>query len=160
MPLYVGEYIANTMHLSITEHGAFFRLLLHQWQHHGELPSSDRDNAIICGMSPAEWAEIKPTIMDLFTVRSWWGETVAEAAVGVGRPLSPTRPSLPPSLKEAVRQRDGNRCQYCGASDGPMEIDHRLPWSRGGKHELENLALACLPCNRDKRAMTVEEWRG
>ncbi len=73
-------------------------------------------------------------------------------------PRPPTRPGLPPSLRRMVFERDGNRCFYCGATDGPFEIDHMWPWSRGGAHIPENLAVACRPCNRSKGSMSLEEW--
>lgn len=33
-----------------------------------------------------------------------------------------------------------------------------LPECRGGSHELENLCIACIPCNRNKGEMTSEEY--
>lgn len=59
-----------------------------------------------------------------------------------------------------ILERDGARCCYCQAEAGPFEIDHVLPIARGGTHEVENLVVACRPCNRSKKDRTVEEWRG
>lgn len=33
-----------------------------------------------------------------------------------------------------------------------MEVDHILPWSKGGSDELYNLQPLCKPCNRSKSA--------
>lgn len=41
-----------------------------------------------------------------------------------------------------------------------LEVDHIMPWSRGGTHARENPQALCLPCNRSKWAKTMEEWRG
>lgn len=68
------------------------------------------------------------------------------------------RPPIPAAVREAIKRRDGDTCRYCGCSDGPFEIDHVFPWSRGGEHTVENLVIACKPCNRDKRDKTIEEW--
>ena len=38
-------------------------------------------------------------------------------------------------------------------------IDHIIPISRGGKHELDNLAFACRKCNLRKGNKTPEEYR-
>jgi hypothetical protein len=58
------------------------------------------------------------------------------------------------SLREAVVQRAGNRCEYCRlAQDSQVAtfpVDHVLPVSRGGPTELHNLALACPRCNAEK----------
>jgi len=48
-------------------------------------------------------------------------------------------------------------CAYCGAT-GDMSIDHVVPLSRGGKHEIENLLPACRSCNSSKGAKLLEEW--
>ena len=44
-------------------------------------------------------------------------------------------------------------CYWCGtrcASD--HHVDHYTPLSRGGRHELDNLVIACGPCNLKKNA--------
>lgn len=59
---------------------------------------------------------------------------------------------------DRVLNRHGNRCAYCGDS-GPMEMDHVVPISRGGRHALANIVPACPPCNRSKQARFLAEWR-
>jgi len=61
-------------------------------------------------------------------------------------------------LRGSILERDGYRCAYCGASDGPLECDHILPVSKGGGHDPSNLIAACFDCNRSKGAKTIEEW--
>lgn len=55
--------------------------------------------------------------------------------------------------------RDGGACHYCGAERVPLEVEHRLPVTRGGGNELDNLVLACGPCNRAKGTLTDEEFK-
>jgi hypothetical protein len=61
---------------------------------------------------------------------------------------------MTPSLREAVRRRAEERCEYChlpaSCSILPFEIDHIIPEKHGGPTDLENLALACCYCNRFK----------
>ena len=40
-----------------------------------------------------------------------------------------------------------------------MEVDHKLPKSRGGTDHIENLQLLCSHCNRSKGNRTMAEWR-
>lgn len=70
------------------------------------------------------------------------------------------RTGIPASVRRAVVERDGDQCQYCGATDGPFHLDHIIPWSRGGEHLIENLVVACATCNMAKRDKTPDEWGG
>ncbi len=50
------------------------------------------------------------------------------------------------------------RCAYCAA---PWEhLDHVVPISRGGRHELGNVVPACAACNLRKNKRTPAEWLG
>ena len=53
-----------------------------------------------------------------------------------------------------VRQRAENRCEYChlpaSAYPLPLHVDHIKARQHGGLTVIENLALACLHCNRHK----------
>jgi hypothetical protein len=56
------------------------------------------------------------------------------------------------SLRFAVLSRDNYTCQYCGkkAPDISLEIDHKLPVSKGGDNRMDNLTTSCFDCNRGK----------
>ena len=51
-------------------------------------------------------------------------------------------------------------CTYCEASvDGiTFSLDHRQPISRGGSHDIENLAICCKRCNMAKGSMSYDEY--
>jgi len=51
----------------------------------------------------------------------------------------------------------GNCCAYCGCA-GDMEIEHVVPISRGGAHDISNIVPACAPCNSSKSAKEMEGW--
>jgi 5-methylcytosine-specific restriction endonuclease McrA len=58
-------------------------------------------------------------------------------------------------VKSRVRERAGNRCEYCQLEqiDSPLaalHIEHVIPKAHGGTDDLENLALACIDCNLHK----------
>lgn len=57
--------------------------------------------------------------------------------------------------RRAVFARDGNRCQYCGAT--AENIDHVVPRSKGGSHTWENVVAACRPCNTRKEDRLLHE---
>jgi hypothetical protein len=58
------------------------------------------------------------------------------------------------SLKDEVARRAGYICEYCRLPDGfaayPHQQDHIISEHLGGETTLENLALACVDCNRYK----------
>ncbi len=49
-------------------------------------------------------------------------------------------------------------CFYCGKNDR-IEVDHREPIAKGGRHSIGNLVPACMTCNRSKTDKFVMEWR-
>lgn len=53
-----------------------------------------------------------------------------------------------------VRQRANFLCEYCHASEKwqyvTFNVDHVIPLSKGGSDSIDNLALACFHCNRQK----------
>ena len=62
-------------------------------------------------------------------------------------------------LKRMVFNRDEFICKYCGLLTEKPECDHIIPICRGGSNQLNNLATACLPCNRSKGTKLVKEWQ-
>jgi len=57
---------------------------------------------------------------------------------------------IPQHIKEAVWWRDNGKCGYCGRQGYGMQIDHVVPFSRGGDHSMNNLQLLCRQCNQRK----------
>jgi hypothetical protein len=57
-------------------------------------------------------------------------------------------------VRDAVRQRFGSRCGYCGVHDedaaARLTVDHYRPRSRGGTDDLANLVYCCHACNEHK----------
>ena len=60
--------------------------------------------------------------------------------------------------KRDVVERAKGCCEYCRSqlryAMQPFSVEHIVPRSRGGKTELENLALACQGCNNHKYTKT------
>jgi len=56
-----------------------------------------------------------------------------------------------------IIKRDRHQCQYCGATDKPVTVDHVVPKERGGSDTWENLVCACVFCNAKKGNRTPEE---
>jgi len=61
-------------------------------------------------------------------------------------------------VREYLLEKWQRRCAYCQATEGPLEIEHLVPRSRGGSDRISNLALACVPCNQRKGNQTAVEF--
>lgn len=64
------------------------------------------------------------------------------------------RSKIPEAIQAQVRQRAAYLCEYCHASEQwqyvQFTVDHVIPLTLGGADDLDNLALACFHCNRQK----------
>jgi hypothetical protein len=58
------------------------------------------------------------------------------------------------AVRKAVRERAGNRCEYCGlpqhATELTFHVEHIVARQHGGIDDPSNLCLACDRCNLHK----------
>jgi 5-methylcytosine-specific restriction endonuclease McrA len=61
---------------------------------------------------------------------------------------------IPAALRRLVRERAGDRCEYClipeSVTFAPHWIDHIVAEKHGGKTDPDNLANSCILCNQCK----------
>ena len=67
MPVFIGDYLADTMHLSTEQHGAYLLLLFHLWRR-GNLPDDDGALAQITGLSRNAWNQTRPVLAEFFQI--------------------------------------------------------------------------------------------
>jgi uncharacterized protein YdaU (DUF1376 family) len=65
MPLYVGDYLGDTGHLTTAQHGAYLLLMMHYWRK-GELPDDDRQLSKITKLPLKTWCDYRPVLQDFF----------------------------------------------------------------------------------------------
>jgi uncharacterized protein YdaU (DUF1376 family) len=65
MPLYVGDYLGDTGHLTTAQHGAYLLLMMHYWRK-GELPDDDRQLSKITKLPLKTWCDYRATLQDFF----------------------------------------------------------------------------------------------
>ena len=67
MPVFIGDYLADTMHLSTEQHGAYLLLLFHLWRR-GTLLDDDGVLAQITGLSKDAWSHARPVLAEFFEI--------------------------------------------------------------------------------------------
>lgn len=65
MPIFWGDYLADTQHLETVQHGAYLLLIAHYWEHEG-LPDDDKQLAKIAGLPLASWRQMQAKIQPFF----------------------------------------------------------------------------------------------
>lgn len=65
MPIWIGDYLADTRRLTTEQHGAYLLLLFDYWRS-GPLPDDDAALAQITGLSKERWKSHKPAIARFF----------------------------------------------------------------------------------------------
>lgn len=70
------------------------------------------------------------------------------------------RSRLSKATRQAVFERDGGCCSYCGQTIAwsDYHCDHIEPLSKGGSDDMANLTASCRPCNLAKAAKLPAEW--
>ena len=65
---------------------------------------------------------------------------------------------LAEAVRQRVRQRAGNRCEYCLSHQeyvlGQLQVDHAVPVAKGSTDTEDNLCLTCELCNQCKWTRT------
>ena len=79
MPLYISDYIGDTMHLTTEQHGAYLLLLMAAWRRGGHVPDDPAQLAQIARMSVDRWqSHAAAIVLPMFTHRDgmFWHKRV------------------------------------------------------------------------------------
>ena len=69
LPLYTGDYLRDTQHLSCSEHGVFLKLLIHCWDQRGPVPLDERKQTGITNARSGDEIEALRRVLGEFFVR-------------------------------------------------------------------------------------------
>lgn len=78
MPLYIGDYLSDTMHLTTEQHGAYLLLLMAYWKNCGPLPV-ERLQPIV-KLNGSEWKNAQALLKEYFDTESKPGKWVHHRA--------------------------------------------------------------------------------
>lgn len=66
--------------------------------------------------------------------------------------------------RERIHKNSNYKCFYCGKSledmtnDKSYTIDHKIPITKGGSNDEENLVISCRSCNSRKGTKTHNQY--
>ncbi|EFG7882016.1 DUF1376 domain-containing protein [Escherichia coli] len=88
MQLYIADYLADTMHLSAEEHGAYLLLMFNYWQTGKPIPK--KRLAKIARLTNERWADVEPSLQEFFcdNGEEWVHLRIAEDLASVREKLT------------------------------------------------------------------------
>ena len=137
MPLYVGDYLADTTMLTRDQHGAYLLLIMAYWRNRGPLPDRDDALAMASRSTPQEWKKLRPILQTYFVVKDgvWLHKRIGEELVKADEKYA--------ARVEASRKANGVRHGHRnGASNGHRDGSQPHLSSPSGKERRGRRAAA------------------
>ena len=66
IPIYVGDYLADTLDFTTEQHGAYLLLIFHYWKQKKPIKNDQKKLANISKISLTKWKKISPEILEKF----------------------------------------------------------------------------------------------
>lgn len=158
--------------LQISNHGKrhsnddYFENLLKVWTHHGRQPKyremDEQPSTISSGAYEAKWgnwhnslkAFVERVNADVLPVVPEASRIPSKQELSNENIMASVR-TIPLGLRYDILKRDHFKCVSCGNSPATdqkckLHVDHKVPFSQGGKTVKENLRVLCSSCNLGK----------
>lgn len=117
MPLHIGDYHADTTHLTRDQHGAYLLLLMAYWRRGSALPADDGRLAAIVKATPSEWRKLKPVMAEFFVEQDGgWHQKRADAELIKAKRLTEAK-------AEAGRKGAANKWHGHNKDDGKLMVE-------------------------------------
>lgn len=165
MPLYVGDYLADTIALSCEEHGAYFLLLMDYWRRQGPLPDDDVKLARIVRLPMKRWLVLRPSIAEFFqTAGAEWHHRRVDREISNAAEMYQRQCDRTKAATATRRQRNDERNdERNGLSTLSQPQPQPQPQSRAAQHLLpstlprdaSNLAQSAAPLVNEKSAEII-----
>jgi uncharacterized protein YdaU (DUF1376 family) len=133
MPLYVGDYLRDTGHLSTHQHGAYLLLIMYYWSTGKALPDDDLRLSNITRIPPHLWKRVRPTLSAFFKVENghWHHERIErelsaafdrkDAATARAKHAAATRWRDAPSMPQAIAKHSNHSHSHIKTHESSSE---------------------------------------
>jgi uncharacterized protein YdaU (DUF1376 family) len=151
LPLFVGDYLRDTQHLTTEQSGAYLHLLMGAWMRGGLLPADDAQLAMISRLPSGTWKKTKPVLAPFFQISgtSWIqkrllaeyeratkvNEAKRENGKKGGRPPSKQKANQNPSTKLIETQLKPNGKANQKLIETPSQSQRAFPLSKDNEGE-------------------------
>ena len=132
MPLYIGDYLADTTRLTTEQHGAYMLLIMDYWRN-GPPPDDDSILENITKMQAKDWRKVKQSVLHFFEkkdgvwVHSRIEHELAEAAKGKAKSEE--------KAKKAAEARWGKQAIQASNENAPSNATSNAPSISQALHE-------------------------
>lgn len=131
MPLFVGDYLGDTAHLTTLEHGAYLLLIMAEWQSGKALPAANGRLANVARLSSDEWMQVEPSLRPFFNVdgSSWSHPRVQRELIKVREKSEKNRAAgkVSGQRRSSRRQTGAERSFNHTESDSEIDIGEDSP---------------------------------
>lgn len=119
MPLFVGDYLRDTGHLTAAEHGAYLLLLMHAWSRDGLLPLDEERLRTMARMDRKGWAKSRETVLSFFMkTHEGYRNARVDRELSASQVISKTRRDA--GIIGAAKRWKTNETPMANATDLPM----------------------------------------
>lgn len=178
MPLWIADYLADTMHLTARQHGEYMLLLMYSWKQNKSLPADDRSLRQIARATDEEWQEDKSVVMAFFdrsddgfrqdrlererakaVVR--YNAQAAKSAAGVAARAANRSPQVKPQVRPEIEPQVKPQDNLTHNSHSSYEeIPQTQEKKRAGYTEEFNAFWSAYPRNTNmSKAKAFESWK-
>lgn len=141
MPMYWGDYLRDTGHLTTEQHGAYLLLLAHCWQH-GRIPEKPSERAAVAKLTVQRWRVISPPICLFFAPDGTHKRVAHEMAkadeISLKRQIIGQKGGMRSAIARAIGQAKGKQT--------PKQLVQQTP----SKHPSKTEAIGSPSTKKDR----------
>jgi uncharacterized protein YdaU (DUF1376 family) len=152
MPLFIGDYLADTMHLTHIQHGIYMLLIMAYWRNGGPLADNAGQLAAIAKCSPQEWRKHCSVIARFFHIEDgyWLHKRIDAELDGATAKAQERRKSGTEGARrrwqndgKAMAEPLANEWQTAWQNDAPSPSPSPSPLLAASLANLSQLPRAC-----------------